>query len=79
MNERVRKLSEEIRELTLEEQPGVMDELPALTSRDPEPEVEEAWIAEAERRLDAYERGETHATPAEDVMERLGLRFAPKS
>jgi putative addiction module component (TIGR02574 family) len=79
MNERVKRLSEEIRKLTPEEQADLMDELLALTCREPDPGVEEARIGEAERRLDAYERGETQAAPAEEVMERLGSRFARKS
>ena len=37
MNERVKKLSEEIRKLTPEEQADLMDELLVLTYREPDP------------------------------------------
>ena len=79
MNERVKKLSEEIRKLTPEEQADLMDELLVLTYREPDPAIDKAWAEEAERRLDAYERGETQAVPAEEVMGRLRSRFASKS
>jgi putative addiction module component (TIGR02574 family) len=70
MNERVKKLSEEIRRLAPDEQAELV-----LAIRDPDPNVEQAWAAEAERRLDAWERGETDAVPAEDVIDRLRSRF----
>jgi putative addiction module component (TIGR02574 family) len=79
MDERVKKLSEEIRKLTPEEQADLMDELLVLTYREPDPEIEKAWAEEAERRLDAYERGETTAVPLEDVMSRLRARYPRKS
>ncbi len=79
MNERVKKLTEEIRKLTPDEQAELMDELLVLTIRDPDPGIEQAWAEEAERRLDAWERGETQAIPAEEVMDRLRSRFAHKS
>ena len=75
MNERAKKLSEEIRKLTPEEQADLMDELLVLTYREPDPEIEKAWAEEAERRLDAYERGETKAVPLEEAMSRLRARF----
>ncbi len=78
MNERVKKLSEEIRKLTPEEQADLMDELLVLTSREPDPEIEKAWAEEAEQRVDAFERGETQAIAAEEVMARLRSRFARK-
>lgn len=38
-----------------------------------DPEIEAAWIEEAERRLDAIERGEMKTIPWEDVRKDLGL------
>ena len=78
MNERVKKLSEEIRKLSPEEQADLMDELLVLTHREADPGVEKAWAEEAERRLAAYERGETTAVPLEEVMARLRVKF-PRS
>ncbi|HEV7475784.1 MAG TPA: addiction module protein [Pyrinomonadaceae bacterium] len=33
------------------------------------------WAEEAERRVEAYERGELEANPAEEVFARLHTRF----
>lgn len=79
MNERVKKLSEEIRKLSPDEQADLIEELLVLTYREPDPEIEKAWAEEAERRLDAYERGETSTVPLEDVMARLRARYPRKS
>lgn len=38
------------------------------------PEIEAAWIAEAERRLAADDRGETTYVPWEQVRTELGLK-----
>jgi putative addiction module component (TIGR02574 family) len=78
MNERVKKLSEEIRKLSPEEQADLMDELLVLTHREPDPEIEKAWAEEVDRRIDAYERGETTTEPLEDVMARLRARYPRK-
>ena len=34
-------------------------------------EIEQAWAAEAESRIDAFDKGELRAIPAEDVFRRL--------
>jgi putative addiction module component (TIGR02574 family) len=34
------------------------------------------WAEEAERRVDAYERGDLKANPAEEVFERLRSKFS---
>ena len=77
MNERVKRLTEEIRKLPPEEQADLMDELLVLTYREPDPEIDKAWAEEAERRLAAYRRGEIEAIPLEEVMARLRKRFGP--
>jgi hypothetical protein len=74
MNERVKRLSEEIRKLTPEEQADLMDELLVLTHREPDPEIEKAWAEEAERRLAAYERGETTAVDARKALAKYKRR-----
>ncbi len=74
MNERVRKISEQIRQLTAEEQADLLDEI--LVHQKTDPDIEKAWIEEAERRLRALERGETQAEPLEDVVARLRTRVA---
>jgi hypothetical protein len=39
-----------------------------------DPAVEAAWLAEAERRLDAVDRGEMGTVPWEQVRRDLGLQ-----
>jgi hypothetical protein len=68
MNERVKKLTEEIRKLSSEEQAELIDELLVLTYREPDPEIEKAWAVEIDRRVDAVERGEA---PLVDAREHL--------
>ena len=46
MNERVKKLSEEIRKLSPEEQADLMDELLVLTYREPDPRSRRHWARE---------------------------------
>ena len=77
MNERVKKLAEEINKLPPEEQADLMDELLVLTYRPTDPEIDKAWAEEAQRRLDAHRRGETQAIPFEEVMAQLRKRFGP--
>jgi hypothetical protein len=79
MNERVKKLSEEIRKLIPEEQADRMDELLVLTHGEPDPEIEKAWLEEAERRLEAQKHGELQTYPLENVMAELRSRFPRRS
>ena len=41
----------------------------------PDERNRQLWAKEAERRLDAYERGDLKAIPAEEVFARLRDRF----
>jgi putative addiction module component (TIGR02574 family) len=75
MNERVKKLTEEIRKLSPEDQAEVMEVLQVLAPDDPYGEIESAWAEEVERRIDAYDRGEASAAPLEEVMARLRARY----
>lgn len=38
-----------------------------------DPEIEDAWMAEVERRADAVDRGEMQAVPWDEARKRLGL------
>ena len=78
MNERVRKLTEEIRKLSPVEQELLVDELLVLTNREPDPEIDKDLIEEVERRIDAYDRGETTAIPLEEAMAQLRSRYPRK-
>ena len=68
MNERVKRLTEEIRKLPPEEQADLIDELLVLTYREPDPEIDKAWAEEAKDRLEAWRRGELTSRPAADVL-----------
>lgn len=68
MNERVKRLSEEIRKLPPEEQADLIDELIVLTYRTPDPEIDRAWVEEAKARLQAWRSGELGSRPAADVL-----------
>jgi len=61
-------LEKQARQLSLEERAQLA--LALLDSLEPleEGEIEEAWRAEIEARLAAYDRGEISAIPAEDVF-----------
>jgi putative addiction module component (TIGR02574 family) len=75
MNERVKKLTEEIRKLSPEDRADLMDELLVLTYREPDPEIEKAWLEEIDRRLDSLERGEAKTIPLEEAIARLRPRY----
>lgn len=47
----------------------LIDLLLASLDDGPRAEVEAAWAAEVDRRLDAYDRGEVHAIDGEEVLE----------
>jgi putative addiction module component (TIGR02574 family) len=49
----------------------VVERLLASFQSPPDPHLDELWAAEAEDRLDAYDRGELGAVPAEEVFARI--------
>lgn len=53
---------------------SVEDEGPAGT----EGEVEQEWIAEAERRYERYVAGETRSVPAADALARVRARLGER-
>lgn len=75
MTQRVNDIIEEARKLTPAERLQLFDQLEIVFAGDegdgtPE-EIEAAWVEEAERRIAAFERGETTSIPHEDVMAEL--------
>jgi hypothetical protein len=75
MNERVKKLAEEISKLPPEEQADLMDELLVLTYSS-DPEIDKAWAEEAQRRLQRYKSGLEPAYDAFEVIEDVRSRLA---
>ena len=70
MNERVKKLSEEIRKLSPEEQADLMDELLANLHSSPDPESDKTWLDEIDRRIDAVDRGEATTVDAREALRK---------
>jgi hypothetical protein len=70
MNERVKKLSEEIRKLSPEEQADLMDELLVLTYRQPYPKSDKAWLEEVDRRINEAKRGEGATVDAREALRK---------
>lgn len=69
MNTQVRELLEKAKTLSPEERIELADLLYADAT--PDAGWEAAWAAEAERRIEAYRRGEIEAIPSEEVHERI--------
>jgi putative addiction module component (TIGR02574 family) len=69
------QLAKQSRLLTVEEKATLasilIDELDPSTDR----EVEEIWVAEAQRRYQAYRNGEIEAHPGDEVMTRARNRL----
>jgi hypothetical protein len=70
MNERVRKLSEEIRKLSPEEQADLMNELLVLTHQSVEPAVDQAWSQDISRRISEVRRSETVLLDAREALRK---------
>ena len=79
MNKRVMSIIEEARKLSPDEREELLLRLRVefedeASDGTPE-EIEAAWAAELERRVDAFERGETTSSPAEEVHARIRERL----
>jgi putative addiction module component (TIGR02574 family) len=57
--------------LPLRERAELVDRLLATFQSPLDPHLDELWASEAEDRLDAYERGELKAVPAEEVFAKI--------
>ena len=70
MNERVKKLTDEARRLTPEEQAELLDALAAMVHAEDQ-EIDPALLEECERRWERYKRGETKSYTWEEVKARI--------
>ena len=77
MNAHVKELFEQAKQLTSDERIELADLLYADTSI-PSEEWEAAWAAEAQRRIEAYRRGEIEAIDADDVHARIKEKYGLK-
>lgn len=57
--------------LSPQDRAEIVERLLASFQVPPEPHLDELWAREAEDRLDAYDRGELGAVPAEEVFARI--------
>ncbi len=57
--------------LSPEDRAEIVERLLASFQTPPDPLLDELWAREAEDRLDAYDRGELGAIPAEEVFARI--------
>jgi len=75
MSTLLEKLERQARALTPSEKASLahtlIEELDSVLDAD----VEQAWVEEAQRRYDAFRRGELHALPGEAVMQRARTRL----
>lgn len=70
MSELAEKLIEQALDLPADERAELAERL--LSSLEPQlSEIDRLWAREAEDRIDAYERGDTEAIPAEDVFSAI--------
>jgi putative addiction module component (TIGR02574 family) len=77
MNAHVKQLLEEARKLSADERIELADLLYA-DAVTPDPEWEAAWAAEAQRRIEAYRRGEVQAVDAEQMHAQIEEEFGLK-
>jgi putative addiction module component (TIGR02574 family) len=57
--------------LSPQDRAELVERLLASFQTPPDPLLDELWAREAEDRLDAYDRGELGAVPAEEVFARI--------
>ena len=65
--------------LTPHERAELVEQLLATFQSPPDPHIDELWAREAEDRLNAYDRGELKAVPAEEVFERIPNHSSSRS
>ena len=76
MSESSAHILQEALALTPEDRAELVDGLLASLQLPRDPEIDELWMREAEERLNAYDRGELKAVPAEEVFARIDQQRA---
>ena len=71
MTPSVKRVLEEVNKLSPIERIEIMDLILESFDNNPDKEVEEAWIAEAKRRIELYKKGETGIKTEEEVFSSL--------
>jgi putative addiction module component (TIGR02574 family) len=70
MNERVKQIADQARQLSPDERADLVDELLAMMHDEPH-EIDKALLEECERRWQAYKRGEMKSYTWEEVKARI--------
>lgn len=68
------KIYDEVLELPTDERLGLIDKLLESVNPVTQP-IQEAWVAEAEKRLQQYRAGKLSALPGQDVFNRIQQRL----
>ena len=71
MARRLSEIEREAMQLSAKERAELARELIASLDEAIDADVEELWLAEAERRYEAYQRGEVQALPADEVIAEI--------
>ena len=70
MNERVKRLSEEIRKLSPEEQADLLDDMVLNLDQVAVPEIDTSLLDEIRRRVAAYDAGEVATRDARQALDK---------
>lgn len=71
MTVQAKHILDEAMELPPNERALVAEELLASLDPSSSKSIDEMWAIEAERRIDAYDRGEVKTIPAKEVFEKI--------
>ena len=69
-------LKDEISDLPVDQRIDIADYI-LKTLNQPDPEVEQAWVKEAQRRLKEFKKGNSEAIPGEQVHQQLREKYLP--
>jgi len=76
MSTSTEQILKEAMALPLQERAELVERLLGTFQSPPDLRLDDLWAREAEDRLDAFERGELKAVPAEEVFDRIRQRRA---
>ncbi|HRH88607.1 MAG TPA: addiction module protein [Rubrivivax sp.] len=69
----VDELLEQVQCLSADDRELLLERLRQAFAPPMDPDIEASWLAEAERRMDAIDRGEMASIPWEEAKRQLGL------
>jgi putative addiction module component (TIGR02574 family) len=72
----IRHLAHELLSLPVDQRAELADLLLQNLNPDPDPALEKAWVAETERRLEAFAEGKLEAVDGDDCIARLKKKYS---